>query len=77
MSLPSVYGVMYGKDGVHVDISTSLHATKIYATKIGVNTISVRHNGSYIAKEVYWKRNGKWTPLENGQTRNKSKTFSK
>lgn len=76
-NIPSIYGVVCGKDNVHIDVSTSLHATKIYATKLGLDTISVRHNGGYIVKEICWKRSGKWSVIDQGQVRYNTKNNSR
>lgn len=52
------YGVL--SNGAHIDVSNSLQGAKIFATKHGYTTVTVRYNCGYIAKEICKKINNKW-----------------
>jgi len=67
--MENTYGVLL--NGVHVDVSKTLHGAKCYATKNGFLTITVRFKGGYIAKEVAYKYKGYWIEIKpgNGQIR--------
>ena len=54
----NIYGVL--SNGVHIDVSNSLQGAKIYATKHGYTTVTVRYNCGYIAQEIFHKYSGKW-----------------
>lgn len=54
----NIYGVLVNYS--HIDISPSLHAAKLYATKHGYTTVTVRYNCGYIAQEIFHKYSGKW-----------------
>ena len=60
--IQNIYGVV-DFNNTHTDISTSLHATKIYATKNGYANISCRSNGGYNAPIVYTKIKNKWVEI--------------
>ena len=62
----NIYGVIL--DGVHHDVSKTEKGAKMFATKNGYDTISIRYNGGYIAREIAHKKNGKWISLD--ETRN-------
>jgi hypothetical protein len=58
----NIYGVT-NHENVHTDISTSLKATKIYATKNNHDKISIRYNCGYIAKTILKKEGKKWVDI--------------
>ncbi len=58
-----VYGVL--SDGVHIDISKTLHGAKCYATRNGYLTVTVRYNAGYIAEQIYHKYQGFWKKIKN------------
>lgn len=58
MALQNIYGVLI--NGVHHDISNTERGAKIYATKHGYLTVTVRHNCGYIAQEIAHRYTGKW-----------------
>lgn len=64
--MKNTYGVLC--NGVHVDVSNTLHGAKCYATKHVFLTVTVRFNGGYIAREVAHKYKGYWQEIkpENG-----------
>lgn len=51
-----IYGVLFNE--VHEDVSKSLKGTKRFATINGFDTITIRYNCGYIARELFYKRNG-------------------
>ena len=57
--IQKIYGVV-DFNNIYTDISTSLHATKIYATKNGYANIACRCNGGYYAPILYTKIKNKW-----------------
>jgi hypothetical protein len=64
----NIYGVLI--NGTHTDVSKSIKGTKRFATLNGFDTITIRYNCGYIAKEIFYKNLlGKWTEIEKGQTR--------
>jgi len=64
----AIYGVLMG--GVHVDVSKSIKGAKQFATRNGFNTVTVRVNCGYIARELFFKnKKGSWVTLEKGQIR--------
>jgi len=66
--MQNTYGVLC--NGSHVDVSKTERGAKMFATKNGYNTVTVRYNCGYIAKEIAYKRKGsKWISLESGQIR--------
>jgi hypothetical protein len=68
--MQNIYGVLL--NGVHIDVSKTLHGAKLWATKSGLDTVTIRYNCGYIAKEIAYKnRIGKWIELKNGQIRYK------
>jgi hypothetical protein len=68
--MQNIYGIIF--NGIHNDVSNTEKGAKQYATRNGFNTISIRYNCGYIAKEVAYKnKSGKWISLENGQIRYK------
>jgi hypothetical protein len=56
--MQNTYGVL--SNGVHVDVSNTLHGAKCYATRHGYTTVTIRYNGGYIASEIAHKHKGKW-----------------
>ena len=63
-----IYGII--KNGTHIDVSNTQRGAKIIATKLGYDTISIRYNCGYIARELAYKnKNGNWINLTNGQQR--------
>lgn len=71
--MQNTYGVLF--NGSHVDVSKTERGAKLFATKNGFNTVTIRFNCGYIAKELAYKNKaGKWVNLESGQIRyNKTK----
>ena len=57
-TMQNIYGVLYG--GVHNDVSKSERGAKIYATKNGFDTISVRYNCGYNVAIIAKKEGEKW-----------------
>lgn len=57
-----IYGVLV--NGAHVDVSKSLHAAKIYATKNNLLTVTIRYNCGYIACEIWHKYEGYWKQVK-------------
>ena len=57
-TMQNIYGVLYG--GVHNDVSKSERGAKIYATKNGFDTISVRYNCGYNVAIIAKKEGKKW-----------------
>jgi hypothetical protein len=53
-----IYGIL--SDGVHHDVSKTLHGAKCYATRNGYTTVTIRYNCGYIVSEVAHKFCGKW-----------------
>lgn len=71
----NIYGITH--NGTHIDVSNTERGAKNYATRHGYDTVSIRHNLGYIAKEIFKKdKQGKWVAI-NGMTTYKSKTISK
>jgi hypothetical protein len=60
--MQNIYGVLV--NGVHVDVSKTLRGAKIYATKNGFLTVTVRYNCGYIAQQVAHKYTGKWKEIK-------------
>ena len=56
--MKNIYGVLSG--GVHTDTSKTEQGAKIYATKNGFDTISVRYNCGYNVAIVAKKEGKKW-----------------
>ena len=56
--MKNIYGVLYG--GIHTDVSNTEQGAKIYATKNGFDTISVRYNCGYNVAIVAKKEGKKW-----------------
>ena len=57
-TMENIYGVLSG--GIHTDTSRTERGAKIYATKNGFNTISVRYNCGYNVEIVAKKEGKKW-----------------
>ena len=57
-TMQNIYGVLYG--GVHNDVSKTERGAKIYATKNGFDTVSVRYNCGYNVAIVAKKEGEKW-----------------
>jgi hypothetical protein len=58
-----IYGVLI--DGVHVDVSRSLHGAKCYATRNNFLTVTIRYNAGYIAQQVAHRYKGYWQTIKN------------
>ena len=65
--MKNIFGVLL--NGVHIDVSNTEKGAKRFATLNGYDTVTIRYNCGYIAREIATKRNGKWVSLEDGQTR--------
>jgi hypothetical protein len=57
----NIYGVL--SNGVHIDVSKTERGAKMYATKNGYTTITIRYNLGYVAEQIANKINGKWIAL--------------
>ena len=57
-----MYGIVYGEDNVHCDVSKTERGAKIYATRNGYTKVTFRvgYNASIIAEKI----NGKWQSVE-------------
>lgn len=63
MANNNIYGVLI--DGVHIDVSKTEKGAKMYATKHGYLTVTVRYNCGYIAAQIAHKYTGKWKAINN------------
>jgi hypothetical protein len=61
--MQNIYGVT-DSNNIHTDVATSLHATKIHATKNNYDTISIRYNCGYIAVKKFTKVGNKWKTID-------------
>ena len=59
----NIYGVL--SNGVHIDVSKTEKGAKMYATKNGYTTITIRYNCGYVAEQISSKINGKWIAINN------------
>lgn len=59
----NTYGVVVS--GTHTDASRTERGAKQYATRNGIDTVSVRYNCGYVAEEIAKRINGKWKPIDN------------
>ena len=58
---------IYGSciDGIHTDTSRTMQGAKCYATRAGLDNISIRYADSYIVSILLMKDcDGKWIPFE-------------
>ena len=55
----NTYGVL-DQDGCHIDISNTERGAKMYATKNGYLTVTIRYNCGYIVEQIAHKYAGKW-----------------
>ena len=57
-----MYGIAYGKDDIHCDVSHTERGAKIYATRNGYTKVTRRwgYNARIIAEKV----DGKWQDVE-------------
>ena len=58
----NIYGVLL--NDVHVDVSKTLRGAKMFATRNGFSTVTVRYNGGHIAREVAYRVDGKWREIK-------------
>lgn len=65
--MQDIYGVIV--NGAHIDTSKTERGAKQFATRNGYDTVSVRFNCGYIAREISYRKNNKWVNLEKGQIR--------
>jgi hypothetical protein len=64
----NTYGILL--NGSHIDVSKTERGAKNFASRNGYDTVTIRYNCGYIAKEIAYKNKfGKWISLENGQIR--------
>ena len=61
--MQNIYGVLV--NGTHTDVSTTEKGAKIYATRHGYLTVTVRYNCGYVAEQIAHKYTGKWQPINN------------
>lgn len=61
MAYQEIFGVI--SCGAHVDVSSSLHGAKCYATRNGHDVITLRPNCDYYAWPVAQKIDGKWVKV--------------
>ena len=54
------YGIVYGPDNIHTDVSRTLKGAKQYATRHGYNKVSIRYNSGYVCSVLATKINNKW-----------------
>lgn len=59
----NIYGVI--SNGSHVDISKTEKGAKNYASRNGLNKVTIRFNCGYIAMEIAEKIKGKWKSINN------------
>ena len=57
--IKDTYGIL-DSNGCHVDVSSTLHGAKCYATRHGYNTVTIRFKGGYISQILESKVSGKW-----------------
>jgi len=58
----NIYGVLI--NGVHQDVSKTERGAKVFATKNGFDTVTIRYNCGYIAQKIAYKNSfGKWVQL--------------
>jgi len=55
-----MYGIL-DSSNCHIDVSSSLHGAKCYATRHGYSVVSYRHNSGYMVSVRSEKINGKWS----------------
>ena len=56
--MQNIYGVIV--NGTHKDVSKTERGAKMFASRNGYNTVSVRYNCGYIAEVIANKVNNKW-----------------
>ena len=56
------YGIAYGKDDIHCDVSNTERGAKIYATRNGYTKVTIRVG--YHAEIIAEKVDGKWRGVE-------------
>ena len=61
--MKNTYGVLV--NDAHVDVSNSERGAKIYATKNGYSTVTIRYNCGYITAIIWHKKDGVWKKINN------------
>lgn len=56
------YGIAYGEDNTHCDVSNTERGAKIYATRNGFTKVTIRTG--YHARIIAEKVDGKWRGVE-------------
>lgn len=55
------------KDICHTDTSMTERGVKVYATRRGLNNVSVRYNSGYVVQILQVKVNDKWVVYDKNQ----------
>lgn len=57
---------VYGSttNGIHSDTSRTERGAKIYATRNGLDNVSIRYNAGYRVRIIAIKKDGKWSDPE-------------